>query len=316
MNARFFNPLSCTRFASSALLLLPLVAVPIARPQTETPAPTEKPAQNQAAPPNQPSPIAFWDLPDRLMTAMLASPPAKEADRYARLRQYFVSAGCTGDHLSDLVLDSDKTHPILLCTLPGDTESRIVVTASLPRFEYFNGASDGWPDLAMLPMLYHALKAQPRHATFVFAAIAGKHGDPDFQKHLEAGGAPAPLAMVSLDALGFGTPAFSNLPPTDLAASVRANAEALQTEAWRMISLLHIDTTKHSVDSQFFSSGTLIFGVVRDGPRDLPRIRFYSNPVVLPGHQPAVTLPAFHQDYDYLAFFLADIDIKLTQPPQ
>jgi hypothetical protein len=56
--------------------------------------------------------------------------------------------------------------------------------------------------------------------------------------------------------------------------------------------------------------------VVRDGPRDLPRILVFSNPVVLPGHQPAVTLPAFHQDYDYLAFFLADIDIKLTQPPQ
>jgi hypothetical protein len=250
------------------------------------------------------------------MTAMLASPPAKEADRYARLRQYFVSAGCTGDHLSGLVLDSDKSHPILLCTLPGDTASRIVVTASLPRFEYFNGASDGWPDVAMLPMLYHALKAQPRHATFVFAAIAGKHGDPDFQKHLEAGGAPAPLAMVSLDALGFGTPAFSNLPPIDLAASVRANAEALQTEAWRMISLLHIDTTKHSVDSQFFSSGTLIFSVVRDGPKNLPRILFRSNPVVLPGHQPAVTLPAFHQDYDYLAFFLADIDSKLAPPAQ
>jgi hypothetical protein len=305
------------RFVSSTLLLLPLLAVPPAHPQIETPAPAEKPAQNQAAPPTQPSEgIAFWDLPDRLMTAMLASPPAKEADRYARLRQYFVSAGCTGDHLSGLVLDSDKSHPILLCTLPGDTASRIVVTASLPRFEYFNGASDGWPDVAMLPMLYHALKAQPRHATFVFAAIAGKHGDPDFQKHLEAGGAPAPLAMVSLDALGFGTPAFSNLPPTDLAASVRANAEALQTEAWRMISLLHIDTTKHSVDSQFFSSGTLIFSVVRDGPKDLPRILFYSNPVVLPGHQPAVTLPAFHQDYDYLAFFLADIDNKLAPPAQ
>jgi hypothetical protein len=211
---------------------------------------------------------------------------------------------------------SDRNHPILLCTLPGDTASRIVVTAWLPRYEFFNGASDGWPEVAMLPMLYHALKAQPRHATFVFAAIAGKHGDPDFQKHLEAGGVPAPLAMVSLDALGFGTPAFSNLPSIELAASVRANAEALQTEAWRMISLMHIDTTKRSVDSQFSSGATLFFGVVRDGPKNLPRILFRSNPVVLPGHEPAVTLPAFHQDYDYLAFFLGDIDGKLTPPPR
>jgi hypothetical protein len=304
------------RFAPCALLLLPLLAVPIARPQTATPAPTETPAQNQPASPAQPSGIAFWDIPDRLMTAMLASPPAKEEDRRARLRQYFVSAGCTGDHLSDLFLDPDKHHSILLCTLPGDTASRIVVTAWLPRYEFFNGASDGWPEVAMLPMLYHALKAQPRHATFVFAAIAGKHGDPDFQKHLEAGGVPAPLAMVSLDAVGFGTPAFSNLPSIELAASVRANAEALQTEAWRMISLMHIDTTKRSGDSQFSSGATLFFGVVRDGPKNLPRILFRSNPVVLPGHEPAVTLPAFHQDYDYLAFFLGDIDGKLTPPPR
>jgi hypothetical protein len=316
MHVKLFHRVFPRRFAPSAVLLLPLLAVPIARPQTATPAPTETPAQNQPASPAQPSGIAFWDIPDRLMTAMLASPPAKEEDRRARLRQYFVSAGCTGDHLSDLFLDPDKHHSILLCTLPGDTASRIVVTAWLPRYEFFNGASDGWPEVAMLPMLYHALKAQPRHATFVFAAIAGKHGDPDFQKHLEAGGVPAPLAMVSLDALGFGTPAFSNLPSIELAASVRANAEALQTEAWRMISLMHIDTTKRSVDSQFSSGATLFFGVVRDGPKNLPRILFRSNPVVLPGHEPAVTLPAFHQDFDYLAFFLGDIDGKLTPPPR
>jgi hypothetical protein len=250
------------------------------------------------------------------MTAMLASPPAKEEDRRVRLRQYFVSAGCTADHLSDLFLDPDKRHSILLCTLPGDTASPIVVAASLPRDEMFNGATDGWPNVVILPMLYHALKAQPRHATFVFAAVAGKHGSPDFQKHLEADGAPAPLAMVTLDALGFGTPQFSTLAASDLAAKVRANEEALQTEAWRMISLLHIDTTKQSVDSQSSPGATLVMRVVRDGPKDLPRILFFSNPVVLPGHQPAVTLPAFHQDYDYLAFFLADIDGKLTPPTQ
>jgi hypothetical protein len=315
MNARFFSPLTCRRFASTALLLLPLLAAPQAHPQTATP-PTENPAQNQPAPPAQPSSVAFWDIPDRLMTSMLTSPPKKEEDRRTRLRQYFVSAGCTGDRLSDLFLDPDKRHSILLCTLPGATEARIVVTASLPSEEFFNDASAGWPDLAMLPMLYHALKAQPRHATFVFAAIAGQHGSPDLQKRLEAGGTPAPLALVSLEALGFGTPAFSNLPSTELTASVRAHAEALQTEAWRMMYLLHIDPTRDSVESQFSSGTMLIFRVVRDGPRDLPHILFRSNPAVLPGHQPAVNLPAFHQNYAYLAFYLADIDAKLTSPAQ
>ncbi|MGB9028543.1 MAG: hypothetical protein WCC27_00375 [Acidobacteriaceae bacterium] len=316
MHYKLFDRAFPKRIASCAALLLPLLAVSPAHPQTATAAPADKPIQTQPAS-AQPASVAFWDIPDRLMAAMLASPPAKEEDRRARLRQYFVSAGCTGDHLSDLFLDPDKHHSILQCTLPGDTASRIVVTTGLPRNEMFNGATDGWPNVAMLAMLYHALKAQPRHATFVFAAIAGKHGDLDLQKHLVADGAPAPLAMVSLDDLGLGTPAFANLAPNDLAASVRANAEALQTEAWRMMYLMHIDATKRSVDSQSSPSTTLIAGLVRDGPKDLPRILVFSNPVVLPGHQPAVTVPAFHQDYDYLGFFLADIDEKLApaSPP-
>jgi hypothetical protein len=315
--------------AFAALLLMPLFAAAMAPAQTETPASTQiTPAQSappqEALGPSAATPpgktthgLAVWDLPDRIMTAMLAAPPRKEEERYARLRHDFAAFGCTGDNLAELELPRDQRHPILLCTLPGTTASRIVVTARLTRYELFDGATDGWPDAAMLPMLYHALKAQPRRATFVFAELAGAHADMDFQNRLEAEGATAPLALVSVEVLGFGPQGFSNLPATDLNPGVRSNSEALQIEAWRLIHLRGVDTSRQAVISQFYPGPQFQPSLVRNGPKDIPRILLYSNPVVLPGRYPAFDLAAYHRNHDFLAFYLADIDGKLNpQPPR
>jgi hypothetical protein len=134
MDDRLSYRINSQRFhrCAGALLLLTLAALP-ARPQSETPTEKPTPAQNEAT--QRPTGIGFWDLPDRLLSPMLAAPPSKEADRYARLRQYFISFGCIGDNLSDLLLEKNTRHPILVCTLPGTTTSRIVVTAGLPRYE-------------------------------------------------------------------------------------------------------------------------------------------------------------------------------------
>ncbi|HEX4309394.1 MAG TPA: hypothetical protein VHZ25_05155 [Acidobacteriaceae bacterium] len=307
-----------------AVLLIPLFACVLAQAQTETPdltqtapaqstLPEEAPGSSAARPPARaPNGLAVWDLRDRTMTAMLAAPPRKEEERYARLRHDFAAFGCTGDHLSELDLPKDKNHPILLCTLPGMTASKIVVTARLTRNELFDGATDGWADADLLPMLYHALKAQPRRSTFVFAELGGGHADMDFQNQLEADGAPAPLALVSIEVLGFGQQGFINLPAADLEPGVRSNSDALQIEAWRLIRLQGVDTARQTVSSQFSSGPVFHPSLVRDGPKDIPRILLYSNPVVLPGRNPAFDLAAFHRNHDFLAFYLADIDRKLS----
>jgi hypothetical protein len=310
--------------AWAALLLIPLFACVLAQAQTETPAltqtapaqstpPQEAPESSAAKPPAQTTNgLAVWDLPDRTMTAMLAAPPRKEEERYMRLRHDFSAFGCTGDHLSELDLPKDKNHPILLCPLSGATDSRIVVTARLTGNELFDGATDVWSDADMLPMLYHALKAQPRHFTFVFAELGGGHADMDFENQLEADGAPAPLALVSIEVLGFGQQGFINLPAADLEPGVRSNSEALQVEAWRLIHLQGVDTARQTVSSQFSSGPVFHPSLVRDGPKDIPRILLYSNPALLPGHIPAFDLAAFHRNHDFLAFYLADIDHKLN----
>ena len=311
-----------TGFGSVALFLIALLILPLGGTHPIQAQAADRPAaQEPVAPATAPAGkatagIGFWDLPDHAITVMLKMPPRKEAERYARLRGYFTEFGCTGENLAELELIHDRGHSDLLCTLPGATSTRIVVTAWLPHHELFPGSdSDGWAEAALLPMLYRALKAQPRQATFVFAELSDSHGDMAFEKQLEAGAA-APLALVSLYGIGFGVPEFSNVAATELEPSVRANAETLQTEAWRMMTLLHIRQTHDSIGGLSSSGPTIRIFAVRVGPKDLPHIFFYSNPATMPGQLPNVTLPAFHEEYNYLAFYLADIDQKLKSPAQ
>lgn len=302
---------------TAAAVLLPAFFA-VLQAQTATPSPAESSAPIQAPQPSAAPParsVGFWDLPEHSLKIMLATPPRSDEDRYDRLRHYFGVFGCSGDNLTDLVLGKNSHHPTLLCTLPGTSGARIVITATLSRSDIFQGASDGWPDAVILPMLYHALKAQPRRATFVFAELDGDLGervDEDFQKQLKVGGSAAPLALVSVTALGFGQLGFSSLAAVDLAPGVRPNADALPREAWRIARLQGIDPTRQSVTSGFYPGPGSQRVIVRDGPKDLPRILLYSNPVLLPGSDPTFALAAFHQNLNFVALYLCDLDTKLT----
>ena len=164
----------------------------------------------------------------------------------------------------------------------------------------------------MLPMLYHALQAQPRHCTFIFAELSSDSPQLDLLNHFRIGDAPLPLAFVHVVALGFGPSEFSASPDNAQPAEIRPNNKVVLTEAWRILQLQHIDTTQSSVPSPFVPTPTLFSPTfVPQGSKGMPSILIYSSPVVLPGKDAAFSLPAFHRSHDYLAFFLGDIDIKL-----
>jgi hypothetical protein len=265
------------------------------------------------------------------MAAMLANPPDKEADRYTRLRQYFIDFGCTGDNLTEMQLNQHHPHPTLLCTLPGDLPLRIMVAAWYPRQKVSSNdaamgqasalhsqsldAVDHWADPAMLPLLYHALKAQPRRYTFVFAEISGSRDGRDFLKAIAKNSSSSPIAYIAVENLAFGGPAFAAMPPNLLPPKARPCGETLLLEAWHISQLQHIEPPRPSVSSQFVPAPILSLppNFVPEGPRDTPRILIYSNPFVLPNQTVAASLAAFRQDHDYLAFYLAAIDRKLAE---
>jgi len=285
---------------------------------------TACPARAQQTSPNS---IGIWEPSEAKMQPMLAKPPSKEADRYARLRQYFTTFGCTGDRLSEVLLEEMSHHPALVCTLPGASERKVLVLSHYPRHEVFDGASDSWPDAAMLPMLYHSLQAQPRQLTFVFVELDNEpHALANLLTRLRSAGS-TPVALIDVAQQGFGAPGFTTPPEDYPPPRLRPNAQTVRVEAWRVLQVQHIDISRTNVDSPFTSTPTadpsananaprglgivpsLVF--LPEGARDVPSIRIYSQPIVHPGQYVAFSLPAFRQDYEYIAFYLADLDTKL-----
>ncbi len=324
------------QFGLGATLLL--LAPALARlPQGQPSPPPAVQTATQMQTQTRATSVGFWDLPEAKMRAMLADPPFKEEDRYARLRRYFTEFGCTGDRLTDMTFEKQSRHPALLCTLPGASGRTIIVTARYARAEILSGASDGWPEAVVLPMLYHALQAQPRRFTFVFAELSGTHAEAQLLVQSRRQEKSLPLALATLSALGFGPPGFSVSPENTQPAAVRPNNRVLQTEAWRIAGLEHIDTNRKSVSSSFVptpdASGSgfdpagprgpgrtgvnasAVPDYVPEGSKGIPSIVIHSTPVVLPGKEAAISLASFHQDHEYIAFLLSDLDMKLNGSP-
>lgn len=283
------TPAAGTRhfFCLGLFLLLPLFATPAGWAQQD------------------PQGLAVWEPSAARMQPMLAKPPTKREDRYARLRQYFTAFGCTGEHLADAVLARDTRHPALLCTLPGASLRTILVVASYERDDFFQEASDGWPEAVLLPMLYHALQAQPHRNTYLFAELGGHDSLERLVAQHRSEKGSLPLVLVSVVRLGFGPPAFSTVPNNTQPQQVRPNNDVVRIEAWRLLHLQHIEAGASSPSAP-------IPWFIAPVEKGVPSIVVYSNPVALPGHDPEFSLSAFRQDYDFVAFYLDDLDLRLN----
>lgn len=256
--------------------------------------------------------VGFWALPEAQIRAMLKNSPYREEERFARLRGYFAEFGCTGDRFSENTFEPLSHHKSLVCTLPGESPRKILVTSWYPRADILNGASDAWPEAVALPMLYHALQAQPRHFTFVFAELSGPHALLNLLNQFRAADPTLPLALVSVDVLGLGSPQFTVIPADAVPAPIRPNADVVRTEAWRIAYLMHLDPRKSGVPSAYASTPTLSIPVFTpEGAKGIPGIVVYSSPLLQPGQSAATSFSDFRLNHDFLGFYLADLDLKL-----
>lgn len=111
----------------------------------------------------------------------------KNEQRAAVLREIFAEAGCTAERWSEQKIDSAK-RPNLICTLPGTTDRRVVVSAHYDKVSTGEGAIDNWSGASLLPSLFQALSTVPRSHTFVFLLTSdeelGLIGSKEFVRHL------------------------------------------------------------------------------------------------------------------------------------
>jgi hypothetical protein len=158
---------------------------------------------------SSPPKIVLDNLSQSIIQQRLESVPRKLADRKATLESLFQQVGCEGDRFVEQPVPHSKA-PNLVCTLPGEGESEIVVGGHLDSIEVGMGAVDDWSGSVLLPSLYQSLKNVPRHHRFVFVGFAGEEqgllGSHEFVKKLPPDEIKHIHAMINIECLGLGRP--------------------------------------------------------------------------------------------------------------
>ncbi len=130
-----------------------------------------------------------------------------DTQREATLKGFFEAAGCTSGRLIEQPVKALK-QPNLICTLPGITDSVILVGAHYDHVDAGDGVVDNWSAASLLPSFYQVLNSKQPQYTFVFAAFAGEEkgliGSQYYVKSLPREKLSKIKAMICIDTLGLG----------------------------------------------------------------------------------------------------------------
>lgn len=249
--------------------------------------------------------VGFWELAPRQETFMLNLNPSTDVERYSTLRADFIRFGC-GRHLAVQPLDGEEAaqrkapRNNVICTLPGKYPLSIVVMASYRASSVDGAASNGWPQAVILPMLFQALQAQPRAFTYIFADLCGEEGERVFLEQLHAHPG-TPVAFIGLDTLGTGVPHFAAAGPR----SDRQVRQILENEAWRIANLQGFGGTPDYLKDAKELEKSVFPGRWTEPLKQTPHVLVFN----VPGA--SVTAQLFHKDFEFLAYYLCALDVKL-----
>jgi Zn-dependent M28 family amino/carboxypeptidase len=125
--------------------------------------------------------------------------------RELKLQSLFDEVGCTGDNLTEQRVKHAQA-PNVICTLPGSTDSEIVVGAHFDFVDRGKGVVDNWSGCSLLPSLFQSAKEEPRKHTFVFIGFTNEEeglvGSKFYVHQLSKEARQNIQAMVNLDSLG------------------------------------------------------------------------------------------------------------------
>jgi Peptidase family M28 len=127
------------------------------------------------------------------------------AARESQLRKMFEQAGCPASEVTEEQVRR-KDPPNVICTMPGASDSVIIVGAHTDHVDVGKGVVDDWSGAALLPALFQSLKSALRRHTFVFIGFTdeekGLMGSDYYVKHLDRASLSKVQAMVNLECLG------------------------------------------------------------------------------------------------------------------
>jgi hypothetical protein len=249
-----------------------------------------------------------FDLVDRaLIESRLKSFSRNDTERETILKKLFADSGCA-NHISEQPV-KHLSQPNLICTLPGQIESVIIIGAHFDHVDEGDGVVDNWSGASLLPSLYQSLNRTPRRHTFLFIAFAGEEqgllGSQSYVNYMSQEDVAGTEAMINMDSLGLGpTEAWLSHADPNLAGLLSWVSKTLKIPL-RAMNVEAVGTA----DSEEFAR------------RKIPRLTVHSvTQTTLPVlHNSRDNLRAIHMEdyydsYHLLAAYLAVLDTALGQP--
>jgi len=142
-----------------------------------------------------------------IVAARLKDVPQKNPDRHLKLEELFNTVNCVDEQIQKQQVKYSKT-PNLICTLPGETSSVIIVGAHFDNEGSGSGVVDNWSGASLLPSIYQSLAKNKRKHTFRFIGFTdeevGLVGSQYYAEHLSKDEVAVIQAMVNIDTVGLG----------------------------------------------------------------------------------------------------------------
>ena len=249
--------------------------------------------------------LQFQTLKRDVVEQRLQSYHGDDNQREATLKSMFEAAGCRGNNLTEQPVRRLK-QPNLICVLPGNTDSIVVIGAHFDHVDAGDGVVDNWTGASLLPSLYQALSARPRRHTFYFVAFAGEEkglvGSRFYVKNLAAPELARVRAMVNMDTLGLGpTEVWASRSDPGLVGLLNTLAHAMNLP----LTGVNVDEVGESDEESFIKRKTPVIVIHSLTQATIPLL-----------HSPKDKYEAIHQQdyydsYRLLSAFLALLDEKL-----
>jgi hypothetical protein len=225
------------------------------------------------------------------------------AARAEVLERLFRDAGC--EHLAEQTV-SKKGQPNIICTMPGEAETIILVGAHFDTLSPSEGVADNWSGAALLPSLFEALKHTHRKHTFVFIGFTdeekGLLGSKHYVRKLPKEEKANIIAMVNLDTIGLGPlNVWASHADKELTGFLIAASKTLK------MPLTSIEIAgAGSTDSESFAGTKIRRIAISSVTRDNFRILHSMDDRI-----DVMNLPEYYNSYRVLSLYLAFLDQKL-----
>ena len=249
---------------------------------------------------SQTSVTAKLVTPDTLRSR-LERGSVKAKTRQETVRTLFEEAGCRTEEQR-----VSRNSSNVICRLPGDSDSTIVVGAHFDFADEGQGIVDDWSGTALLPSLFEAIKIAPRKHTFIFVAFAeeetGLNGSSRYVKELNKEQRSSLRAFVNLECLGLGrTNVWLHRATPDLVTKLMEVANATHMD----VRGVNVDSVGDDDSHPFVSAHMPVITLHSVTQETLPVLHSAKDTIA------AIHIDDYDSTYRLAAYYLAYLDSQL-----